>query len=91
VHVLEEHEDDRGWSYVLQVRSSAGCVQHHVTLCHRDHDYWTGGLCAPSATVERVVNYLLDLGLTNLPHHFDCSTARAWSRLHNRAIDSEMR
>jgi hypothetical protein len=89
--VLEEHEDDRGWSYIVQVRCAAGLAQHHVTLCHRDHDYWTGGLCAPSSTVERVVSYLLDLGLTNLPARFDCSTARTWSRAHNRTIDHDLR
>jgi hypothetical protein len=66
-------------------------THHAVTLCHRDHDYWCGGSDAPSRTVERVVIYLLDAGVAQLPARFDCSTARAWCRQLHKAIDADLR
>lgn len=91
VRVVQEQERARGWEYLVEIRLSGNASEHSVSLCHRDHDYWSGGLDAPSRTVERVLSYLLEAGIAKLPPKFDCSTARAWCRRVDRSIDADLR
>ncbi|MGH7242604.1 MAG: hypothetical protein ACREJD_04235 [Phycisphaerales bacterium] len=88
--VMEERETPRGWSYRVVVDApEADPTEHEVTLSWVDHNYWCGGIQAPSVTAEQVLGTLFDAvrngticdGLRDsfggrLPTQFDLSLAR---------------
>jgi hypothetical protein len=90
VDVREERETPRGWSYRVLVRQGGSSpTEHRVSLSWVDHQHYCGGTQPPSATVEQVVNALVEaidrhalartlppeFG-TALPTRFDISLAR---------------
>ncbi len=88
VQVHVETEAVRGWSYEVVIRWPDGTESaHDVTLCWRDHDYWSGGASAPSRVVQAVVEYVLGHWEGLLPARFDAARARWWCR----GIDEELR
>ncbi len=76
--VDEEHETDRGWSYIVTLSWKArGTSEHEITLSWVDHDQLTGGLMPPSRLVERVAKVAATaMGVDELPKRFDVSSMR---------------
>jgi len=58
-----------------------------VTLAWIDHDYWSGGRCAPSKVIQALVEYVLRHETPPLPAAFDAARARRWLP----QIDMELR
>jgi hypothetical protein len=76
--VDEEHETDRGWSYIVTLSwKSRGTTEHEITLSWVDHDQLSGGMMAPSRLVERVAEVAATaMGVDDLPSRFDVSSMR---------------
>lgn len=66
-----------GWRYTIQLEHPHSTSTHtlNLTLSWVDHDYWTGGTLAPSTTIERIVETLLNARIA-IPARADCSTLR---------------
>ena len=91
-------EDPGSWHCTVVVGGGDGATsEHEVRLAWCDHDYWSGGLAAPGALVERLVRYLIDARSSPdhpdafipwpLPAKFDAAKARRWCP----AVDSELK
>lgn len=90
-------EDPGSWWCTVVVGAEGASSEHEVRLAWCDHDYWSGGLAAPGALVERLVRYLIDARSSAdhpdacipwpLPAKFDAAKARRWCP----SVDSELK
>lgn len=80
LEIHNEREIPRGWTYALVMHHpDASVTRHEVSLAWSDHDYWSGGRLAPSATVEHVLTCLThSCPSLLLPAKFDLARARRW-------------
>ncbi len=80
-----------GWLY--HARVSRGCEARDikVQLAWVDHDHWSGGRCAPSLVIERLLKILIERSPDlDLPERFNAASARRWVPEIDRAMIDEL-
>lgn len=80
VQVISESECERGWRYEVRIRHADSTTsEHNVRLDWAEHEHWSGGRCAPSAVIEKLVGFVLERKTSEaIPARFDAATVRRW-------------
>lgn len=53
--VLEEHDADRGWRFVVELDWGDATTTHELRIAWVDHDHLTGGAAPPSRLAQAVM------------------------------------
>jgi hypothetical protein len=77
IDIQTEEELPRGWRYTVRISKGGAETVHTVTLSWADHEFWSGGMAAPSKVLEAVVRFAVERR-GELPERFDASTVRRW-------------
>lgn len=81
VEIITEEDTPGGWEYHARVGVEGETPREvRVRLAWVDHDHWSGGRCAPSLVVERLLRLLIDrTPVSELPEQFNAASARRWA------------
>jgi len=79
VEIITEEDTTGGWLYHARISRGGQAREVFVQLAWVDHDHWSGGRCAPSLVIERLLKTLVERAPDlELPERFNAASARRW-------------
>lgn len=80
IEIITEEDTRGGWEYHARIAAGGEAREVRVKLAWVDHDHWSGGRCAPSLVIERLLGLLVSrVSVSELPEHFNAASARRWA------------
>ncbi len=79
INILTEVDNERGWTFTVELSDDGAEHRYTVTLGWRDYDHWSHGRVAPERVVRAVLRFLLEReSPAQIMPRFDCAVIRRY-------------